>query len=162
VDKLLRASEILSGRRLYVEMTFAIVTASGREALCAVAMARDVTESVLSESALQAARPEHLGSPGRVVSDGIKTKHASPQVFPSPVGWRQRPYGRWLDNGSIRRGSLRLPLRDHRGMEGTRGAAAAVDQKEQVFWHVIARPHGWRSCKRPALGFELQWNDDAA
>ena len=36
-----------SGRRLYVEMTFAIVKRDdGSEALCSVAMARDVTERV--------------------------------------------------------------------------------------------------------------------
>jgi len=41
-----------SGRRLYVEMTFAIVKADdGSEALCAVAMARDVTERVEREKA---------------------------------------------------------------------------------------------------------------
>jgi PAS domain S-box-containing protein len=40
-----------SGRRLYVEMTFAIVRGDGSEALCAVAMARDVTERVERERA---------------------------------------------------------------------------------------------------------------
>jgi PAS domain S-box-containing protein len=45
-----------SGRRLYVEMTFAIVRegANGK-ALCSVAMARDVTERVERERA--ASRP---------------------------------------------------------------------------------------------------------
>ena len=41
-----------SGRRLYVEMTFAIVTGdAGRDVLGAVAMARDVTERVERERA---------------------------------------------------------------------------------------------------------------
>jgi PAS domain S-box-containing protein len=41
-----------SGRRLYVEMTFAIVTSdAGRDVLGAVAMARDVTERVERERA---------------------------------------------------------------------------------------------------------------
>jgi PAS domain S-box-containing protein len=41
-----------SGRRLYVEMTFAIVRrATENEALCAVAMARDVTERIERERA---------------------------------------------------------------------------------------------------------------
>jgi PAS domain S-box-containing protein len=41
-----------SGRRLYVEMTFAIVKdVAGSEVLCAVAMARDVTERVERERA---------------------------------------------------------------------------------------------------------------
>jgi PAS domain S-box-containing protein len=44
-----------SGRRLYVEMTFAIVKGDAEsEVLCAVAMARDVTERVERE---RAARP---------------------------------------------------------------------------------------------------------
>jgi PAS domain S-box-containing protein len=41
-----------SGRKLYVEMTFTIVKEeAGSEALCAVAMARDVTERVERERA---------------------------------------------------------------------------------------------------------------
>src|SRR5215813_9937952 len=41
-----------SGRRLYVEMTFAIVTDEARsQVLCSVAMARDVTERVERERA---------------------------------------------------------------------------------------------------------------
>jgi PAS domain S-box-containing protein len=41
-----------SGRRLYVEMTFAIVKGdAGSEVLCSVAMARDVTERVERERA---------------------------------------------------------------------------------------------------------------
>lgn len=41
-----------SGRRLYVEMTFAIVRdPSGSEVVCSVAMARDVTERVEKERA---------------------------------------------------------------------------------------------------------------
>ena len=41
-----------SGRRLYVEMTFAIVTGNaGGEAFCSVGMARDVTERVERERA---------------------------------------------------------------------------------------------------------------
>ena len=45
-----------SGRRLYVEMTFAIVKdLSGSEVVCSVAMARDVTERVEREKA--AGRP---------------------------------------------------------------------------------------------------------
>ena len=44
-----------SGRRLYVELTFAIVKGdAGSDVLCAVAMARDVTERVERE---RAARP---------------------------------------------------------------------------------------------------------
>jgi len=37
------------GRKLYIEMTFALVTDRGREVLGAVAMARDVTERVMRE-----------------------------------------------------------------------------------------------------------------
>lgn len=45
-----------SGRRLYVEMTFAIVKEdAGNEALCSVAVARDVTERIERERA--ASRP---------------------------------------------------------------------------------------------------------
>jgi PAS domain S-box-containing protein len=41
-----------SGRRLYVEMTFAVVKGdAGSEVLCSVAMARDVTERVERERA---------------------------------------------------------------------------------------------------------------
>ena len=40
-----------SGRKLYVEMTFALVKDSENDVLCSVAMARDVTERVERERA---------------------------------------------------------------------------------------------------------------
>ena len=52
-----------SGRKLYVEMTFALVTADGK-ASGAVAVARDVTERVERERAAQAGAPVSAASGG--------------------------------------------------------------------------------------------------
>ena len=52
-----------SGRRLYVEMTFSIVKGdTNKDALGAVAVARDVTERVERERGVS--RPEHLSERG--------------------------------------------------------------------------------------------------
>ncbi len=45
-----------SGRKLYVEMTFALVQDAGGAAIGSVAMARDVTERVEKERAMRSAR----------------------------------------------------------------------------------------------------------
>src|SRR6185312_13243482 len=52
-----------SGRKLYVEMTFALVTADGK-ASGAVAVARDVTERTLRERAAQADAPVSAAAGG--------------------------------------------------------------------------------------------------
>ena len=46
-----------SGRRLYIEMTFALVRDAAGVVLGSVAMARDVTEKVERERAAKAASP---------------------------------------------------------------------------------------------------------
>lgn len=47
-----------SGRKLYIEMTFALVRDSGGNVLGSVAMARDVTERVERERAAKSAPPQ--------------------------------------------------------------------------------------------------------